>query len=79
MAVTVHVPAPDDLNDVDVANEHPALPASVTAYEYPPKPVPPEAVNGMLVLNVPKVDVSVTTLCIALPMVTVVATELAAT
>jgi hypothetical protein len=75
----VHVPAPDDLNDVDVANEHPALPASVTAYEYPPKPVPPDADRETLVLNVPEVEVSVTTLCVALPMVTVVATELALT
>ena len=79
VAVTVHVPAPLDLNDVDVANEHPALPASVTAYEYPPVPVPPEAANEILVLNVPEVEVSVTTACVALPMLPVVATELALT
>ena len=77
VAVTVHVPAPLDLNDVDVANEHPAEPASVTTYEYPPDPVPPVADKEMFVLNVPEVDVSVTTLWVALPIVTVVAAELA--
>ena len=77
MAVTVQLPAPDDLNVVAEGNVQPAVPALETLNEYEPEPVPPVAVNEILVLNVPEVDVSVTTLCVALPMVTVVSAELA--
>ena len=74
----MHVPAPDDLNVVAEGKVQPADPVSETLNEYEPEPVPPEAVNEILVLNVPEVDVSATALCVALPMVTVVAPELAA-
>jgi hypothetical protein len=77
VAITVQLPAPDDLNVVAEGKVQPAVPALETLNEYEPDPVPPEALNEIFVLNVPEVDVSVTNACVALPMVTVVATELA--
>jgi hypothetical protein len=77
VAVTVHVPAPEGLNDGPIAREQPADPASVTLYEKSPLPVPPEAANKMFVLNVPLVDVKVTAACVILLILTVVAEELA--
>ena len=77
VAVTVQLPAPEEVNDGPIAREQPAVPASVTLYEKSPIPVPPEATNRMLVLCVPLVDVNVTAACVALLILTVVATELA--
>jgi hypothetical protein len=77
VTVTVQLPAPEEVNDGPIAREQPAVPASVTLYEKSPVPVPPEAVNEIFVLNVPDVEVSITTICVALIMVTVVAAELA--
>jgi hypothetical protein len=77
VAVTVHVPAPEEVNDGPIATEQPAVPESVTLYEKSPVPVPPEAANKMFVLYVPLVDVNETADCVALIMITVVAAELA--
>ena len=77
MAVTVHVPAPEEVNDGPIATEQPAVPESVTLYEKSPVPVPPDAASEIFVLNVPDVEVNVTAACEALLILTVVAAELA--
>ena len=44
VAVTVHVPG-DDAFKMPLAMPHPAVPVEITANEYPPLPVPPDAAS----------------------------------
>ena len=73
----MQLPADDEVNEVPLKMEHPAVPTSDMPNEYPPEPDPPDAVREMLELNVPLVDVNDTGLCVAFTIVTVVAPELA--
>lgn len=75
--MTLQLPADDDVNDVPLKMEQPAVPASDTLYEYPPVPVPPEADSEIFELKVPFVDVNEIADWLAFTIVTVVAPELA--
>ena len=79
VTITLQIPADDDVNDVPLEIEQPAVPMSDMPNEYPPEPEPPDPVREMLVLKVPLIDVNDTTSCVAFPIVTVVAPELAIT
>jgi len=70
VAVTVHVPALDDVNAPEDSEQPDALPLA-TVYVTEPPVVPPDVVNVMSVPYVPDVDVSVNAVWFALVTVTV--------
>jgi hypothetical protein len=75
------VPPPVLVNDVDVdvASEQPAVPAEVTTKLTTPTPEPPEDTKGNAVPNVPEIEVSNKSACVAFSVTVMVSSTLDAT